>query len=448
MGLKHVETIKSIILIVLIILSIILTFLIWTYTPKYKFIEDRATVDISIAEGLEKKDFDSIIKPYKLLLNFKEGLKGTVDAEEIAPIIDVLKNWSISNPRLEDNKFNEEKLATLMRQENQFVLFFQGEVPLPVYDSILNIENTNITEISFDRIVVEWDEDSTVVALNFISKKNNSRYKSKVKVADIENFHRKVFDKGQTFDDYVDVMPEEITFIAVPANPIELTRNTYFQNEKDEISPTRFRSALFSDPNAVRRSQVGVNREDYQDNHALMKVDTEKKQLQYVHPVAESRELAIPSELLEDTIDFVNEHGGWTDDYRYSDMNFKTRYVKFQLYVRGLPVLEGTTLTEIEQVWGDEKVYQYKRPYYSLDESLPSETDTVTLPSGVEVAERLLASEDIDFSTVEEIIPAYYMEHNAELNIFMLEPYWYYLRKGNWIRFSPDKLGGEKIGLE
>lgn len=448
MGLKHVETIKSIILIVLITLSIILTFLIWTYTPKYKFIEERATVDISIAEGLEKKGFDSIIKPYKLLLNFEEGLKGTIDAEEIDPIIDVLKKWSISNPRLEDNKFNEEKLAAFMRQENQFVLFFQGEVPLPIYDSILNIGKSNVTEISFDRIIVEWDDDSTVVALNFISKKNNSRYQSKVKVADMENFHRKVVHKGQTYDDYVDVMPEDIPFIAVPANPIELTRNTYFQNEKDEISPTRFRSALFSDPNAVRRSQVGVNREDYQDNHALMKVDTEKKQLQYVHPVAESRELAIPSELLENTIDFVNEHGGWTDDYRYSDMNFKTRYVKFQLYVRGLPVLEGTTLTEIEQVWGDEKVYQYKRPYYSLDESLPSETDTVTLPSGVEVAERLLASEGVDFSTVEEIIPAYYMEHNAELNIFMLEPYWYYLRKGNWIRFSPDKLGGEKIGLE
>ena len=448
MGLKHVETIKSFILIVLITLSLILTFLIWTYTPKYEFIEERATVDISIAEEVEKKDLDSIIKPYKLLLNFEEHLKGTVDAEEIDSIIDVLKKWSITNPRLEDNKFDEKKLAAFMRKENRFILLFQGEVPLPVYDGILNIENPNIIEVSFDRIIIEWDDDSGAVALNFISKKNNSRYKSKAKVADIQNFYDKISDEGQVYDDYVDVMPKEIPFIAVPANSIELTQNTYFQNEKYEISPTRFRSALFNDPNAVRRSQVGLNREDYQDNHALMKVDTEKKQLQYVHPVAESRELAIPSELLEDTIDFVNEHGGWTDEYRFSDMNFSTRNVKFQLYVGGLPVLEGTTLTEIEQVWGDERIYQYKRPYYTLDESLPSETDTITLPSGVEVAEQLLASKDIDFSTVEEITPAYYMKHDAELNIFVLEPYWYYLKNGKWIRFSPEKLGGEEIGLE
>ena len=146
--------------------------------------------------------------------------------------------------------------------------------------------------------------------------------------------------------------------------------------------------------------------------------------------------------------DFVNEHGGWTDEYRFNNMNIKARYVKFQLYVRGLPVLGGTTLTEIEQVWGDEAIYQYKRPYYTLDESLPSETETVTLLSGTEVAEQLMNSTEVDFSTIEEIIPAYYMEHDTELNIYMLEPFWYYLKNGKWSRFSPEQLGGGKIGLE
>ena len=29
-----------------------------------------------------------------------------------------------------------------------------------------------------------------------------------------------------------------------------------------------------------------------------------------------------------------------------------------------------------------------------------------------------------------------------------MEPSWFYLIKGNWIRFSPEQLGGELIGLE
>lgn len=446
MGLKHVEMIKSIILIVLITLSVILTFLIWTYTPQYKFIEELATVDIGIAEELEKKDIESLIKPYKLLINFEEGYKGTTNSEEIDPFIEAAKSWTLTKPRLEDNKFTDEKIAAFLRKENRFTLFFQGEVPLPVYDSVLKIENP--IEIAFDRLVVEWNDEGRLVGVNFISQENNLRYKSTVKVADMQNFQLAVLSKGLTYGDYVDVRPHEIPFLAVPLEPIELTRNTYFQNEKDRINPTRFRSALFSDPNAVRRSEVGPNQEDYQDNHALMSVNTERKQLQYVYPTAESRELAIPSELLEDTIDFVNEHGGWTDEYRFSHMNYKNRYVKFQLYVRGLPVLGGTTLTEIEQVWGDEMIYQYKRPYYSLDESLPSETDVVTLLSGVEVMKEIMASKEIDVSTIEELIPAYYMEHDSDLNLFMFEPSWYYLRAGKWTRFSPNKLGGGAFGLE
>ena len=39
----------------------------------------------------------------------------------------------------------------------------------------------------------------------------------------------------------------------------------------------KFRDALFSDPNAVRRSQVGSNHEEFQDDHALMNVNTIRK---------------------------------------------------------------------------------------------------------------------------------------------------------------------------
>lgn len=448
MGLKHVETIKSMILIILITLSLILTFSIWTYTPNYEFIEKPSTVDISVAEEYKKKDIGSIIKPYKIVFNFEEGLKGTGEPKEIDAIIDTIKKWSISNPVLVETDLDAERLAKMMRKKNQFILSFQDDVPLPVYDSVLNIENPNLPEVAFDRILIEWSPESTVLSIHFISQKSGVHYVSKAKVADTLILQRYILNRGMTFEDYEDVNIEGIPFIAVPTNPIELVRNTYFPNEKDEISPTRFRSALFSDPNAVRRSQVGTHREDYQDNHALMSVDTEKKKLQYVHPATESREIAIPSELLEDTIDFINEHGGWTDEYRFSNMNFKTRYVKFQLFVRGLPVLSGTTTTEIEQVWGEDTIYQYKRPYYTLDESLPSETEAVFLPSGTEIADLLKESEEVDFSTVEEIIPAYYLKQDTELNIFMLEPFWYYLKNGKWVRFSPEQVGGEKNGLE
>lgn len=417
-------------------------------TAPYDTIGRQATVDISIAESQENKDVGSIIKPYKMNFSFEEGLTGTTDAEQIDYVIDLLKGWRMINPELVDQAFDETMLHTFLQKPNQIVLYYPDEVPLGVYETILNIENPNIPETSFNIVVAEWDLTSSMLAIHFISELNEHRYQSTAKIFDIQSFLREVISVGRSYPEYVNINVTNHKKISVPVEEVALLQNTYFPNERDEINPTRFRSALFSDPNAVRRSEPNKYREDFQDNHALMSVDTKRKQIRFVHPVVESREIAIPSELLEDTIDFVNEHGGWTDEYRFSKMNFSTRYVSFKLYVRGIPVLDGNTPTEIEQVWGEEAIYQYKRPYYTLGDTLPSETETVTLPSGVEIAEALIASPEVDFQKVDEMLPAYYITQDVDLNIFVLEPSWFYLQNGKWVRFSSDQLGGEEIGLE
>ena len=96
---------------------------------------------------------------------------------------------------------------------------------------------------------------------------------------------------------------------------------------------------MFSDANSVRTSQVGIHHEELADNHALMNVYTDKKNIEICFTTADSRELAIPSELLIDTINFVNEHGGWTDEFRLTYMDAKTRTVRFRLFLHGLTCL-------------------------------------------------------------------------------------------------------------
>jgi len=445
MGLKYLETVKSVTLVFLIILSVTLTFSIWTYTPKYKTSEQSTTISTSIVDEDKKeiKGIKDIIKPYKLLFNFEEGMKGTTDSDALDESIEAMKKWKITDVTLADAEFTDKELDVFLRKKNRFTLYYHGEVPLPVYDVVLNKEDSNFPEASFDRLVVDWNPASTALEIHFISRLNGLRYTGKV--TDYQSFNRKVLPNGRSYLDYVEVNPDKSPFIAVPTNPIELIRNTYYQAE---ISPRRFKDALFRDPNAVRRGQISSSREEYQDDHAIMRIETMMKTLSFFHPVAESTELAIPSDLLFNTIDFVNEHGGWTDEYRYTFMNPKSRTVKFQLFVHGLPVYSDSTYTEIEEIWGDEGIYGYIRPYYTLNLTFPSETRYTSLPSGVEVAEALENSKEIDFSTVEEIEIGYYMRHDTDQRLFLLDPSWFYFANGKWNLYSPEALGGEKIGLE
>ncbi|UZM99583.1 two-component system activity regulator YycH [Lysinibacillus sp. MHQ-1] len=56
----------------------------------------------------------------------------------------------------------------------------------------------------------------------------------------------------------------------------------------------------------------------YTDGMSLMTLDTNLKSLNYVYPAAESSIRIEPSKLLKDSFEFINEHGGFTADFRYA----------------------------------------------------------------------------------------------------------------------------------
>ncbi len=439
---KYIEPIKSIVLLLLVLLSVVFTLVVWNYSPNYEQKEQLQTVDISIAE---KKTIDEIIKPYKVLANLKNQVLGSVDPEKISRILGEMNMWSLTDLQLVSQDVDKLDMAKILRQPSQMTLYFPGEVPMLVYDNVLLLDDINIPEATFNRLVIDWSQSTQSPVIHLLSEASGLHYQAQVELPNRTNFLRNVVDVGQSFDQYAEIDRGNAPFLAVPKDAVKVTRNRYYQQE---IAPISFRNALFSDPKAVRRNQVDPDHEEYRDDHALMNVDTEIKRLNFVMPTAESQEFAIPSELLLSTIDFVNEHGGWTDEFRYTYMNPISRYVRFQLYVDGLPVYSDRSGTnEITQTWGDSRVFQYIRPYYTFDINLESIQEE--LIPGVEVAELLRASDEIDFDLVEEITPGYYMDRETEHDVINLKPYWYYLIKDNWIRFSPEEsIGGGRIGLE
>ncbi|PIC99342.1 MULTISPECIES: YycH family regulatory protein [unclassified Sporosarcina] len=444
MGLKYIEPIKSIVLLLLVSLSVLFTFAIWNYSPNYEPMEKLQTVDISISE---KKTIDEIIKPYKIITNLKDQILGSTDTEKIDRILTEMNTWDLSDLELVRQDMNKFDIAQILRQPSQMTFYFTGEVPMQVYDNVLLVDDINIPEASFNRLIIDWSQSTQAPVIHLLSEMSGLHYQMQVTLPNKTSFLRNVVDVGQSFDEYTEIDRGNAPFLAVPKDPIIAIGKTYYQ---EEIKPLRFRDALFSDPNAVRRNQVDSTHEEYGDDHAFMNIDTEIKRLNYVMPAVESQDFMLPSELLLNTIDFINEHGGWTDEFRYAYMNPYSRYVRFQLYVDGLPVFSDQSgMSEITETWGDDRVFKYIRPYYTLDVEIEQEQKKLELPSGVEVANALRESEELDFDMIEEITPGYYMIHDIDDELIILQPCWYYLIKDNWLRFTPEELqGGGMIGLE
>ncbi|MET0785979.1 MAG: two-component system activity regulator YycH, partial [Paenisporosarcina sp.] len=233
--------------------------------------------------------------------------------------------------------------------------------------------------------------------------------------------------------------------IYVPTEEIASISYTYILRD---VPPTRFKDALFDNPNKVRRSFVGTYNEEFSDDTALMTVDSLDRTLSYVYPSAEIVGPGMPSKLVFDSMDFVNEHEGWTDDYRLVGINPNNQKVDYQLFLLGYPVFSDMTSTTISTYWGKNQIFRYSRPYFTLDLSLPSETDSAILPSGLEAAKMLEQVESLDGSKVTGLTVGYYLTRDEERNLLHLEPSWFYLANGIWTRLTPETIGGGKFGLE
>ncbi len=170
---------------------------------------------------------------------------------------------------------------------------------------------------------------------------------------------------------------------------------------------SNFKDALFNDPLNVRRENV-VSGEEYTDSTRLMSVNRDTYMISYINPSQKSTVPSSSSDLLAKSIEFINNHAGWKgSNFHFDSMNSDNQSVTFRLYNEGYPVFNSFGMSEIKEVWGDEHIYSYKRPYFTLDFELPSDEEEVLLPSGPDVMRQLEETRSFDYMNVEDVTIGY-----------------------------------------
>ncbi|BDH63778.1 hypothetical protein MTP04_39080 [Lysinibacillus sp. PLM2] len=443
MGLKYIEHIKSIVLTILVLLSLLLTFSIWSYTPNLQIIEETPVNQISV--GTEK-EIDDVIKPYRILFHEGENFFGTVTSTEIDEIMEKISNWKSSGFQFVQSNLTDEKLNNLLKNDKRITLFYESEVPLNVINSMMFFSEQEVPNISFNRLIIDWNKLSAnnTITIYLASRENGTLYSTDIHVSK-EEFVNSIVVPSRNLGTYQEVERAKGLSLYVPTNEFDLLKYTYYI---DEISPETFKNILFVEPSIVQRNIESPISERYIDSMALMTVDTNSKIFNYVYPASESYEELSPSKLIKNSFEFVNEHGGFTGDYRYKNINVPRHLVEYQLYLQGLPVYSNVTLTRISITWGDKQIFHYRRPYYLLDMDISSEKYLTSLPSGTEMIERISQSQNIQLANIDELYIGYYLTQNDNKLLYTLEPSWIAIINGVWTRLTPEVLGGDEYGLE
>ncbi len=441
---RYVEPVKSVVLFLLVMLSVVLTFLIWTYTPDYKYIEKTEGEEILIKP---QKGMEDIIRPYKAIFRSEEGFTGTVSNTTMKDIMQIFKGWNVLDLAPINNSLSSNYINEIIRADKRMTVFFTGEVPFSAFNTIFQFTDKELPETTFNRMIIDWSNyDNKELTLYYISSNNQSLFRSHVNVSNINQFMQEVIEPAQKYDTFKEIERAGYTSLYLANSNIESVKYTYYI---EDITPELFKNILFPDANIVQRNVESATSEKYTDGMSLMTLDTNLKSLNYVYPAAESSIRVEPSKLLKDSFEFINEHGGYTSDFRYVSTGTNKNQMDYQLYLQGLPVYSNHVITRMTTIWGDSRIFHYKRPYFSLDMDIPTEKEIIELPSGAEIVELIQQSNNLVLSDIDEIVLGYYLiTQNQELNIFTFEPCWFVIRKGTWTKLTPEILGGVKNGLE
>ncbi|PHD77572.1 transcriptional regulator [Bacillus sp. AFS043905] len=441
------ERAKSIILIILVGTSIFLTWSIWTYEPEYDPFEQSSEF-IKIKSDVQI--VSDVIKPVSILFHGNGQHFQTSNPAEINEMEKEFSQWRFRGIKEISVNRLQRKFDDFVHEDGSIEIEFSDDIPISLYKTVLNITDKEVPPISFDRIIIKQKNISgNESAVYFVSYDQRKIYQGMVDSKKLRNFMDSFYQGS--YDKHPEYTAETINSkrtLFVPENPVEINRLEYYI---DYLDIGDLKSALFINPKYVRQEPVSVG-EEYTDGTRLMTVNKDNYLISYINPAQKRKLFGSSSDLLQKSIDFINEHAGWeNNNYRFAYMSENEQRVVFRLFVNGYPAFNESGMTEIEQIWGKEEIYSYDRPYFKLDSVLPSVGSAKTLPSGKEVVNQLKSKDNVDFNSVEDISIGYRLDKSLDsklVTLVTLEPTWYYRIGDKWFIVPFDDTGGDLSGLE
>lgn len=439
------ENLKSLILTILVLTSLVLSWNLWTYQPSLDYTSNEKllrNVEISKTEEPE-----NIIRPSKILYHFDGVHYGTIENQEILRFTKEMKKWSLFDIDPTSTLIEEEEFIPFMHDNGKMEVIFPDEIPLETLRYLIGFTDEEVPNGTVDRILIDIYNQSEKSApiLHLVNYEDRRMYRAKVNNISLSTLKEKFYTPSVIYNEYVSIAAEEDRFIFIPKGPIELPRMNFLT---DSINPDEFRDALFNDPSVVTKDQMNVG-EVYTDSERFMSVDRTYTQLQYVNTVLPNEANSPDFNVIERGIDFVNEHSGWTDRFQFSRWNVSDadyERIVFQLHVGNYPVMNRDGLTEINQVWRNNEVSSYSRPIYQLGLEINDDPQTTILPPADQVERELNAMKNLDMSTVQDIRVGYELKREMDYQgVFILEPVWMYLDNNGWSKViftEKDELGG------
>jgi regulatory protein YycH of two-component signal transduction system YycFG len=427
---ENYELIKSITLTSLILLSLVLTWSLWTFKPSHPLIEDART--IKKQEVVDPAETKEVVNPTQIIYHKGNKLFGIEANDTIEEFHNHLNETIFTiEPGLKNNmSFDPEEI--LFRGDPYVEVVYPVRMTQEIYKDVFSIESEIMTNKPqfVDRIFLYQNEKTSSIEGYLVSYHSKKMQKIKASnnnllplikgMDDMVTNGRLVpyiaYDIEQRSDDARNEIQRRFY---LPKNNLKLKSYNFISNTTNEDTYEMYKQALFKDPQAVK-SATSDNEITYADGTAAMVVNKLRNRFEYTNFAGSANPNSRQISPLFQSIEYINTHAGWGNPYIIS--NLETNTTDFWLFVENLPVLEHDI--QMSLTWDKGELQKYERSLVQLDLSASSLTEEITLQSG-EAVVRELKESDYNGNYIMDLRIGYTMRKRGS-HFYVLEPKWFF----------------------
>lgn len=426
----NVEVIKSYTLSILVGISLILTFSLWSYQPTNEKTINNDLLDNTDLGGTVESE-QSLIQPNLIIFNDYGNYYGFSNPIQGKLLYEDMQEWVLYNLRVTEANGRP-------KEGEQVELIFPEALPIQLIQSMFTLNSSDelllMENMFFQRMYVTFKANNSLT-ITFLSTDGKNQIRADVNNTQKHDLLENYMNTRDGLIDYM-VLEEAESPIYIPRYPVEIAK---YSGTITNIHPNDMRDALFVNPSEVIVNQSYNNELWYQDGQRTMHVFENEISMEYINPQDTVYDPMGIMDLIDESIARINGFKGWIHEFQLEDIDPSQNAIRYRMFYNGFPVFNNEFLASIEQAWSyngrNYELTEHKGPLYK-EYNLFSEN--YVLPSGNDVISFLKEESHYKISDIEDIRVGYRLTHQkpiAEENgRITLTPEWYVKIGGEWVQ--------------
>lgn len=420
---------RRLFLIILITVSFLLTYFIFTQDAAFVAEENTTTTTNPVNNiSLENKG-SSAFAPSRIIKYSEDGRLNMLKPSLLKEREDLqfFNDITFSDLNYEGNvSINE--IVDLAHAEPSYVYVYDEAIPYQTLSQLFNDFPNEVTNMSFDYVVFPRFSQQAY----FYNSRTQEMYRAKTKE-----------QLGDTLDEWVNA--SAAPFSRVSENylgnkvfylPIDGPVIAYKDYLLSRLPNSLFVDILFDNPENVnvRTTDEGVR---YNDFYSELFINSENNSVNYKRQQYSQSDQDLQS-LLEQAYNTMSRTENWTKGVRVSEIDYDRQQVFFRRYLEGYPIFAENYEDGIKMSFSGKVLIGLSVNMNVVQTPIDPTSSNYqkTLANGQQVMDAI-AAEVEDPDAVDNIRVGYEWSYNEETKrVAHFEPYWYYRYENKWHKLA------------